>query len=72
MARPLAQGGRNYPQCWDQTVSIRHATKELCNTVDSRKFRHPNYLAPLRALIASYSEVRRASQYKNSLFATTT
>ena len=32
------------------------------NTIDSRKFRHPNHSAPLRALIAIYSKVRRASQ----------
>ena len=31
-------------------------------TVDSQKFRHPNYSALLRALIAVYSKVRQVSQ----------
>ena len=31
-------------------------------TVDSRKFGHPNYLVPLRALIVIYFKVWQASQ----------
>ena len=31
-------------------------------TVDSRKFRHPNYSAPLRELIVICSKVQQASQ----------